>query len=225
MGPKNKPIAENAWQVGGSGFSAAEDAAAYLVASGCEAILVDAGCGGATDLLLANVESTGVALDRVHTLLLTHCHFDHTGGAAEIRRRLGCSTAAHHLDASAIEAGDHQVTAADWYDATMNPCPIDVRLSGDELLPLESTSLQVIWIPGHSPGSLAFLMESGGKRVLFAQDVHGPLHPALHSNRDDYQASLRRLLDLRADILCEGHYGVFNGADAVARFIRGFLSE
>jgi hypothetical protein len=29
------------------------------------------------------------------------------------------------------------------------------------------------------------------------------------SNAEDYQRSLRLMLDLDADILCEGHYGVF----------------
>jgi hypothetical protein len=59
--------------------------------------------------------------------------------------------------------------------------------------------------------------------VLFGQDVHGPLHPSLLSNRRDYLQSLALMLDLNADILCEGHFGVINGRDAVRRFIRSYL--
>jgi glyoxylase-like metal-dependent hydrolase (beta-lactamase superfamily II) len=59
--------------------------------------------------------------------------------------------------------------------------------------------------------------------VLFAQDVHGPLHPSLHSNRDDYQASLRRILELDADILCEGHFGVFRGKHDARRFVAQYI--
>ena len=98
------------------------------------------------------------------------------------------------------------------------------RADGDRIL-LAEREIQVIHIPGHSPGSLAYLVESEGKRVLFAQDVHGPIHPALLSNRADYQASLRRLLALQADILCEGHYGVFVGQANVAAFIDGFAED
>lgn len=46
--------------------------------------------------------------------------------------------------------------------------------------------------------------------------MHGPLHPALLSNAD-YQASLQRLIDLDADVLCEGHYGIFKGRQEIGR--------
>ena len=46
--------------------------------------------------------------------------------------------------------------------------------------------------------------------------MHGPLHPALLSNAD-YQASLQRLIDLDADVLCEGHYGIFKGRQEIVR--------
>ena len=67
------------------------------------------------------------------------------------------------------------------------------------------------------------MTESEGKRVLFGQDVHGPLDASLLSNREDYLESLRFLLSLEADILCEGHYGVFRGKEHVADFIESFL--
>jgi hypothetical protein len=54
------------------------------------------------------------------------------------------------------------------------------------------------------------LTESEKKKILFGQDVHGPIHPDLESNVDDYQRSLKLMLDLDADILCEGHYGFFS---------------
>ncbi len=78
-------------------------------------------------------------------------------------------------------------------------------------------------IPGHSPGSVAYVTQSQGRTVVFAQDVHGPLHSDLLSNAEDYRASLQKLLDLDADILCEGHYGVFTNKAEAARFIRSFM--
>jgi hypothetical protein len=38
-------------------------------------------------------------------------------------------------------------------------------------------------------------------------------------------ASLRKLLALEADILCEGHFGVFVGRAAVAAFIERFVED
>ena len=78
-------------------------------------------------------------------------------------------------------------------------------------------------IPGHSPGSVAYVTEVDGQQIVFAQDVHGPLHPSLKSNWADYRASLEKLMALEADVLCEGHYGIFRGRDEIDPFIRSFL--
>jgi hypothetical protein len=53
--------------------------------------------------------------------------------------------------------------------------------------------------------------------------VHGPLAPSLLSNRTDYLHSLKLLLSLEADVLCEGHYGIYRGKEEVTKFIRSFL--
>ena len=70
---------------------------------------------------------------------------------------------------------------------------------------------------------MVYLTESEGMKVLFGQDVHGPIHPDLKSNAKDYQQSLELMLSLEADILCEGHYGVYKGNKEVSDFIRRFL--
>ncbi len=225
MGPKTRQITSHIHQVGGPGLTAPEDAAHYLVQSGDAVALVDAGCGEGLDRLLLNLESVGVDPSRVRYLLLTHCHYDHSGGAAELRVRFGWPVAIHLLDAPYLETGDHRVSAASWYGARLTPCPVDRRLVDGDRLPLGALGIEVIHVPGHSPGSAAFLVEADGRRVLFGQDIHGPLHPALLSDRDQYQASLRKLLALEADILCEGHFGVFVGRNAVARFIGRFIAD
>jgi glyoxylase-like metal-dependent hydrolase (beta-lactamase superfamily II) len=224
MGPRAVQITDEVFQVGGPGLSAPEDAAVYLISIPGHAALIDCGCGGATDLLLANVESAGVRPEDLELLLLTHCHFDHTGAACALRDRLGCTVVAHALDASYIERGDDEVSAATWYGSRLQPCPVDRKL-GTQLEPIAvgERTITAIHIPGHSPGSVAYLMFSAGRSVLFAQDVHGPLHPSLLSDAAAYQASLRRLLETGADILCEGHFGIFEGREEVAKFIRRFM--
>ncbi len=77
--------------------------------------------------------------------------------------------------------------------------------------------------PGHSPGSVVYLVESQGLKVLFGQDVHGPLDETLLSNREDYMRSLNLLLSLEADVLCEGHFGIYEGKEKIKDFIWSFL--
>ena len=225
MTPKAEAITDEIWLIGGRGFTVPDDAAVYLIAIAGRAVLVDSGCGGSVDRLLINAGTAGVEPAAIEALLLTHCHYDHSGGAAGLRARLGCRVTAHALDAPYIEHGDSEVTAASWYGARMPACVVDHRLSGPETaLELGGRTIRAVHVPGHSPGSQVFVVESGGRRVLFGQDVHGPLHPALLSSRSDYQASLRRLIALEADILCEGHYGVIAGRGEVERFIASFLT-
>jgi glyoxylase-like metal-dependent hydrolase (beta-lactamase superfamily II) len=158
-------------------------------------------------------------------LLLTHCHFDHTGGAAAIRAEYGCGIVAHELEAQYLETANDQVTAAEWYGTRMSPLAVDVKISGKkETMRIGDGEVSLFHCPGHSPGSMVFMVTMAGQRVLFGQDVHGPLDPMLLSNREDYLGSLRFLLDLEADILCEGHFGVFRGKKAVARFIGSYLT-
>lgn len=211
-------------QVGGEGFTEPDDGAVYLINIMGKAALVDAGCGNSEQKLLENIKNCGIELKQIEYLLLTHCHFDHSGGGRFIKEITGCYTIAHQLDAVYIEKGENTVTAADWFNKEMEAFPIDIKLKEPtENIDLGNRIIQAIHIPGHSPGSVAYLMESDGNRVLFGQDVHGPLHSSLKSNKEDYRESLKRLLSLEADILCEGHYGVFKDRMNVSQFIRSFL--
>jgi len=217
-------ICDHVWQVGGSGFSAANDAAVYLVAFGDRAALIDAGCGPGHARVLTHISEALPGPAQVDYLFLTHCHYDHVGGAEALRRHFACTVVAHELDARFLEQGDNAVTAADWYQACLDPLPIDHKISGDkESFQVGSCELQALHWPGHSPGSMVLLTEIAGRRILFGQDVHGPLHPALLSSRDDYINSLSMLQSLEADILCEGHFGIIRGKTTIRAFIQSFM--
>jgi glyoxylase-like metal-dependent hydrolase (beta-lactamase superfamily II) len=217
-------VTDEIFQVGGGPLSEPEDAAVYLINFDGHAAIVDAGCGFSNDRLLINIRACGVKTEQIKLLLITHCHFDHAGGAALLRELLHCQTVAHQLDAEFLEAGDNLVTAANWYDSTIKPFIVDWKITGHrETIHLGEKAIEAIHIPGHTPGSVAYLTESQGLKVLFGQDVHGPLADSFRSNRQDYQESLKLLITLDADILCEGHYGVYRGKREVKDFIKQFL--
>jgi glyoxylase-like metal-dependent hydrolase (beta-lactamase superfamily II) len=103
--------------VGGMGLTDPIDAAAYLVRFGEKAALVDAGSGRDQRQLTRNIVECLKPDGRLEYLLLTHCHFDHTGGAKAVRDEFGCQIVAHELDAVYLESGDNKVTGAVWYGA------------------------------------------------------------------------------------------------------------
>lgn len=105
-------ITKEIFQVGGSQLTSPEDAAIYLINFDGHAVLVDVGCGDAQDQLLTNIQACGVNLSQIEYILITHCHYDHTGGAKALKDRLNCQIVAHELEASFLEHGDNVVTAA-----------------------------------------------------------------------------------------------------------------
>jgi glyoxylase-like metal-dependent hydrolase (beta-lactamase superfamily II) len=220
----SRKILHHLWQVGGEGLTAPGDAAIYLVRFGDGAALIDAGCGGAHARLTANIDGCLGGRARLSHLLLTHCHFDHCGGAAAVRQTYGCKIVAHALDAAFLEAGDSEVTAASWYGATMNPLAVDIELDRQETpIAVGGGTLTARHWPGHSPGSMIYYSRLEDQLVLFGQDVHGPIHPSLRSDAHRYQESLKQMLELDADLLLEGHFGIIEGKSAVRRFIRSYL--
>jgi glyoxylase-like metal-dependent hydrolase (beta-lactamase superfamily II) len=220
----SKRIKDNLWQVGGNGLTDPADAAIYLIRFDDRAALIDAGCGNGHSRLKKNIAECLHPNGQLEYLLLTHCHFDHTGGAEAVRNEFGCRIVAHELDAVYLESGDSDVTAASWYGARLQPLTIDVKLQGAQsTLTIGSGSLTAIHCPGHSPGSVVYTTRIDGQLVLFGQDIHGPIHPGLLSDEKQYQESLARVLDLEADLLLEGHYGIFRTKEDVREFIQSFI--
>jgi glyoxylase-like metal-dependent hydrolase (beta-lactamase superfamily II) len=220
----SKKILHHLWQVGGEGLTAPGDAAIYLIRFGDQAALVDAGCGRAHARLTANIDDCLGSEAGLSHLLLTHCHFDHCGGAEAVRQTYGCKIVAHTLDAVYLEAGDSEVTAASWYGFRLNPLPVDIKIDLQETpITIGSGSLTARHWPGHSPGSLIYYTKVDDQLVLFAQDVHGPIHPSLKSDPRRYQQSLGQMLELDADLLLEGHFGIIEGKPAVRRFIQSYM--
>jgi glyoxylase-like metal-dependent hydrolase (beta-lactamase superfamily II) len=217
-------IMDNLWQVGGAEFTTVEDAAVYLVRFGEKAFLIDSGCGSDHDMMVMNISEVLPSDVEIEYLFLTHCHYDHTGGAERTRHQYGCKIVAHELDAVYLEKGDSRVTAADWYGARMNPLKIDYKIRNKkETFQVGQGQVIAYHCPGHSPGSLVYVVEMDSTTILFGQDVHGPLDASFLSNREDYIRSLNFMLDLNADILCEGHFGIYRGKDKVEKFIGSFL--
>jgi glyoxylase-like metal-dependent hydrolase (beta-lactamase superfamily II) len=217
-------IVEEIWQVGGSNLTGVEDASVYLVCFKNSAAIIDAGCGNGHEQLVNNISSCLPNNVELSHLLLTHCHYDHTGGSEGIRNQFGCKIVCHELDAEYLEKGDDEVTAASWYGSALQPFSIDIKLKQQfTKLNFEDSEIRAYHCPGHSPGSVVYLVEKEEKTILFGQDIHGPLHPMLLSNREDYLNSLKLIKELNADILCEGHFGIFRGKNDVQRFISSYL--
>lgn len=177
-------------------------------------MLVDSGMGVAS--LRAWVP---IVTERKLEAVASHTHFDHIGCHHEFERR-----AVHRAEATLLAAPERRLVLADPYvtdeiftmlppepyeSATYEvmPAPPTRLLEDGDRIDLGDRSFEIIHTPGHSPGGIALWEEATG--ILFSGDIvyDGPLiEDTYHADAKDYEASMRRLLDLPVQIVHGGHF-------------------
>ena len=215
-----KKVCSGVYLVCGGDLPGAGDAMGYLV-QGETLALIDAGAEPSSGhRILDRIAQAERDPQEIEYLLVTHGHVDHIGGIKPIVEKTGSKVVCHEGDADAIRTGDPVRTAASWYGISLPQVDIDVVLQGKGG---QIAGLNWIHTPGHTPGSLAFTFESEDGLVLFGQDIHGPFSHDFESNISLWAQSMKELIALEADILCEGHFGVYRGKQKVRDFIEQHL--
>jgi metallo-beta-lactamase class B len=219
-------ICESVYLVGGGDLSDPRDCMCYLVDLG-ELVLIDCGAGPGWGRIRDNIAAAGFEPEKIDTLVLTHCHVDHIGAANQVKALSNCKIVVHEDDLEAIETGDPGRTAANWYGMQLDRVDIDdedIVEGASTNMAFSNGEIALIHTPGHTPGSMVAVVETpDNKRVLFGQDIHGPFDPAFGSDTEAWRKSMGNLVALDADILCEGHYGIYEGG-AVREFIEEHLA-
>ena len=120
-----------------------------------EAVVIDPG----DDVSGLRLEGATVA-----AILITHTHFDHIGGVADLGEATGAPVYISAAEAFVLERPDDVYAA---YGVQIRPWSAEHRLEGDEALELAGIHFQTLPVPGHSPGHLAFAADG----ALFSGDV------------------------------------------------------
>nr|MDO8097537.1 MBL fold metallo-hydrolase [Candidatus Njordarchaeota archaeon] len=223
--PRAFKVTHDVYCVGGGDISSSGDCMVYLIdCENNEFILVDSGVSDA-EKILENIEELGFEPKRITHHIITHCHIDHIGNSAKLKKMLRFKVYAHTPDSEVIETGG-VATGANFYGVSYEPLKVDVIFSKpQETLVVGKHGVKILHVPGHTPGGICPYIDVRGERVIFAQDVHGPIFQKFGSDRKQFAESLRKERDLDADILCEGHFGIFKGKDKVRKYIEGYVTE
>ncbi|NLN82998.1 MAG: MBL fold metallo-hydrolase [Firmicutes bacterium] len=126
---------------------------AYLVYNqDLKAALIDP--GGHGSILIGRIEELGLDLKFI---LLTHGHFDHILASQEISSRFEAQVMIHRDDFQALS--DVEYNLAQLFGQRFNPVTNAKELLDGDTLYLGETKIEVIATPGHSKGSVCFLIE------------------------------------------------------------------
>lgn len=133
----------------------------YLVRSdrgAAEAVVVDPS-GTAAEIRL-ELASRGA---RCAAILVTHGHFDHITGLGDLAEGTGARVYAPAAERMLLESPAGYTPPG----ISVTPWTPDVLLEGGETLELAEIAFEVISVPGHSPGHVAFATDG----AVFSGDV------------------------------------------------------
>ena len=130
----------------------------YLAINGERAFVVDPGADA--DKILAAAEAEGAKIEWV---LLTHAHFDHIGGVAELQRA-GAQVVLHRDDFGIASSFKNLAFYAGVKVEKFVP---DVTVSGGETLDVAGIKVRVIHTPGHTAGGVCYVADD----VIFTGDT------------------------------------------------------
>lgn len=205
---------------------------AHLLETADGLVLIDTGYPGSGETIVAAIRSLGHDPVDLRHILVTHCHEDHAGSLAELRRLTGATTYMHPIDAALVREGRclrplvrgpgllnglifHLIVRK--ASSTLEPAAVDHEVADGEVLPIAG-GLRAIHVPGHSAGQITLHWPQHGG-VLFAADscasVFGLAMSPAYEDVNSGRRGLTRLASEAFETAVFGHgKPLKNGASA-----------
>ena len=192
----------------------------YLIVEPDGLTLIDAGIPFSSRKITEFINSLGLSIKDLTTILLSHADFDHVGTASRLKAVSGARVYASSIAAQAMAEGHSSrwlnlgpiAPVFRWVeqlDGFMH-IEVDEILTAGQLLPMLG-GLKVLETPGHTPCHVSFYAEK--HRLLFAGDSVSTNPGEILGNRVKYfnwdqeqmMASVRFQAELQPEIVCSGH--------------------
>ena len=207
-------VVEGLWQINLGAVNA------YLLDQG-ELTLLDTGIPKSEGKIAAAIQGLGKKPTDVRHIVVTHCHPDHSGSLAALKRLTGATVYMHATDAAMVRKGEGKrpMTPAPGIlrglmyrlfvagnDGKIEASAVDREINDGMELPIAG-GLKAIHVPGHCAGQLAFLWPR--RRLLFAADACANMpnfgYALSYEDLALGNQSLRKLSALDFDVACFGH--------------------
>jgi len=217
-------IAGNLYYVG------SQDLAAYLIVTPQGNILINSNLESSPPQIKQAVESLGFKYADTKILLISHGHFDHCAGSAEIKRETGAKYEVMAQDVPVVELGGrndfhYAHDKSFWFPETK----VDRVLHDGDTVSLGGTILTAHLTAGHTKGTTTWtLNEEENGRTLRVVIVGSPnVNPGykLVNNKtypkiaEDYRHQFEILKNLPCDIFLGAHGAYFDLHEKYQRFM------
>jgi len=202
-------IADHTWRIGTEGINA------LLVKTDAGAVLVDGGMPQAADMLLAQMRTLGVEAGDLKLILHSQAHGDHVGPLAAIKRATGATLVSNAESALLLAAGgSNDLHFGD--EILYPPAHADRIVHDGEAVELGGLRLTVHFMPGHTPGSMAWTWTDARDgqplRIAYVDSLSTPGYQLVDNPRiprlvDDFRHSFDVVRALPCDLLLTPHVG------------------
>ena len=200
-------LADHSWYVGTAGLSA------LLVKTDDGALLLDGGMPQAAEMLLANLRKIGVQPRDVRYIAHSHAHADHAGPLAAVKRATGATLLSNAESAWLLaRGGSDDIHFGD--KIQFPPAQADRLLHDGETVSIGGIALTVQFVPGHTPGSMAWtwtdIRDGKPVRIAYVDSLSAPGYSLIGNRRlprlvDDYRRSFDVVRALPCDVLIAPH--------------------
>jgi metallo-beta-lactamase class B len=220
-------IAGNLYYVGG------KDLASYLIVTPQGDILINSSLEASVPLIRSSVEQLGFKFNDIKVLLISHAHFDHEAGSAELIRQTGAKYMVMDGDVPVVESGG--ATDFAYAKDTYPPAKVNRVLHDGDEVKLGGTVLVAHKTAGHTRGCTTWTMQvkEAGRplNVVIVGSwnvnpgwrlVDHPGRPASYPGiAADYRRTFATLKALQCDVFLGAHGGYFGMLSKLDRIRAG----
>jgi metallo-beta-lactamase class B len=210
--------------IGNVYYVGSQDLASYLITTPQGLILINSNLTSSVPLIKKSVEKLGFKFSDVKILLISHGHWDHAAGSAEIKRLTGAKYMVMDADVPLVESGGMDDFQYGNEPGSQFPkTKVDRVLHDGEEVKLGGVVLVAHKTPGHTKGCTTWTMKVrentksynvvivGSPNVNTGYKLVG--NAAYPTIAQDYELTFRTLQSLPCDVFLGAH-GLYFGLDA-----------
>lgn len=213
----------------------------FCYSDGSRSLLMDIGTSDNIDAVFQSLLRHGIALESLEGIVLSHYHFDHGGGSAELWNRIksinkNFKIYTNRITRDSLQNSEGHLRGAKTtfgkFIGTMDPIPEDVfcLVEPDDFLPLEFSGgerVKLLYTPGHtvdhcSPSVILgertlFTFTGEALGTIYTNDriLSTPTSMPPNFRYDDYISSMKKIKSMKPELIGFCHFGFISGDDDI----------